>query len=111
MRYLTHSILHALSRDSKPERQRRDNFGINSAGCWCGRLTSPAVIDGPTHNIDGILNDTPTSTPSSSSTVYSEWSDSIELAVCKRAHPTSLHVLIDVPCSVPTPRAAREHRK
>lgn len=41
MRYLTHIVLHRP--DSHPHREVRDSFGLDSAACFCGVLTSPAV--------------------------------------------------------------------
>ena len=42
MKYLTHLVLFQLSREVKPERGRRDPFGLDAASCWCVALASPS---------------------------------------------------------------------
>jgi len=42
MKYLTHLVLFQLSREVKPERGRRDPFGLDAAACWCVALASPS---------------------------------------------------------------------
>jgi hypothetical protein len=42
MKYLTHLVLFQLSREVKPERGRRDPFGLDAASCWCVALPSPS---------------------------------------------------------------------
>jgi hypothetical protein len=42
MKYLTHIVLFQLSREVKPERGRRDPFGLDAASCWCFALACPS---------------------------------------------------------------------
>ena len=42
MKYLTHLVLFQLSREVKPERGRRDPFGLDAASCWCAALACPS---------------------------------------------------------------------
>jgi hypothetical protein len=47
MKYLTHLVLFQLSREVKPERARRDPFGLDAASCWCVALASPSPSPPP----------------------------------------------------------------
>lgn len=47
MKYLTHLVLFQLSREVKPQRGRRDPFGLDAASCWCVALASPSSTSAP----------------------------------------------------------------
>lgn len=47
MKYLTHLVLFQLSREVKPERGRRDPFGLDAASCWCVALAAPSSTSAP----------------------------------------------------------------
>ena len=49
MRYLTHLLLFDLSRDRRPARRKRDNFGLDSAACWCCCMSEHTVPSSHAH--------------------------------------------------------------
>ena len=58
MKYLTHLVLFQLSREVKPERGRRDPFGLDAASCWCVALASPSSTSAPPPSSHAKSHDT-----------------------------------------------------
>ena len=50
MRYLTHLLLFDLSRERRPTRQKRDNFGLDSAACWCCCMSEHTMPSSHAHS-------------------------------------------------------------
>lgn len=96
MRYLTHLLLHQLSTEAKPDRQLRDNFGLDTAACFCCHLKSHATpashcnadaykASQSTFSLDHSNNRRSNTASSGNSSISSATVD-IELSVLQPAH-------------------------
>jgi len=97
MRYLTHMLLHDLAKELKPNRQRRDNFGLDAAACWCCCISSHAtpashIISNVYKASQSTLNLRTNSSSGSSSSGASSY-ETIELSILpEAAHVHNPHV-------------------